>query len=85
MQKRTVILCTHNHCQVVVREFHENFERIWPNEKIGVVQVTRPSLIFYPSTLNFFSPNFKVEKKYQKKMYQNAHLNEKLSFYAFIL
>ena len=33
----------------------------------------------------FFSPNFEVEKKYQKIMYQNAHLNDKLNFYAFIL
>ena len=57
---------------------------VGPNKKIGVVQVTRPSLIFYPPTLNFFSPNFEVEKKNIRKMYQNAHLNEKLNFYAFI-
>ena len=52
---------------------------IGPNEIIGVVQVTRPSLIFYPPTLNFFFQILKLKKIYQKRMYQNAHLNEKLS------
>ena len=51
-----------------------------PNKIIGVVQV-----YFLPPTLNFFSPNFEVEKKKIKKMHQNAHLNEKLNFYAFFL
>ena len=53
---------------------------IWPNKK--KVWLSHPNVPNYlPPTLNFFSPNFEVEKKYQKRMYQNAHLNENFTMY----
>ena len=59
--------------------------KVRPNKKnrCGSGYPTVP--IFLTPTLNIFSPNFEAEKQYHKRMYQNAHLNEKLSFYAFIL